>query len=98
MEKLKHEDLKISIIIPCYNVANFIERTVSSVFNRKNDVNLEVIIIDDCSKDNSWEVINRLKHIEIKAFKNPENRGVSFTRNFGIFYCNWRYYNVLGWR
>lgn len=84
MEKLKHEDLKISIIIPCYNVAHFIERTVSSVFNRKNDVNLEVIIIDDCSKDNSWEVINRLNHTEIKAFRNPQNRGVSFTRNFGI--------------
>ncbi len=82
---LKNKEKLISIIIPCYNSSKTIERTLQSINNQKYK-NIEVIVVDDGSKDNLKETLNASKFskkLTIKYFK-QENGGVSSARNYGI--------------
>ncbi len=77
---------KISIIIPNYNNGNWIPSCIDSCLNQKGDFDLEIIIIDDNSTDNSWEILSnyQLKHPkQIKVFKNP-SKGGNHARNYGF--------------
>lgn len=80
----KMEEL-VSVIIPVYNADERIEKACDSVLNQSYS-NIEVIIIDDCSSDNSFNIIKNMskKDKRIKAYKNEINLGVSQTRNLGI--------------
>lgn len=77
---------KISIIIPCYNVEEYVEKCIDSVINQTYK-NMEVIVIDDKSTDNTYD---RLKKLEEKysgkfsLYQNEENKGLAYTRNFGV--------------
>lgn len=74
----------VSIIIPNYNYANFLEICILSVLNQTHQ-NFEVIIIDDCSSDNSLQIANKFVYdSRIKIFKNTQNYGVCYCRNKGI--------------
>lgn len=75
---------KISVIIPVYNGAEWLETCVESVLNQTWE-NLEVLIVDDHSTDDSMEIAQRLqqKDDRIKKLYNPDE-GVSTTRNLGI--------------
>ena len=59
---------KISIITPSYNSSEFIKETIESVLNQTY-TNWEWFIIDDCSKDNSNEVINSFKDERMEKIK-----------------------------
>ncbi|MFH0854064.1 MAG: glycosyltransferase [bacterium] len=76
----------LSYIIPTYNSEKYIEETVESIFNQRLKIPFEIIITDDCSKDNTREVLKNLaiKYQEIKIFLNDINRGAPGNRNFGI--------------
>lgn len=79
---------KVSIIIPVYNVAEYIEKCLYSVIQQKT-VDLECILIDDCGTDNSIEIaekiINHYKGpISFKLLHHDHNRGLSAARNTGI--------------
>ena len=52
------EENKISIIMPTYNCARFIEETIESILKQTYS-NWELIIVDDCSKDNTDEVVKK---------------------------------------
>ena len=73
----------ISIIIPVYNVENYVGETLLSVKNQTSSPD-EVIIINDGSTDNSYNIIN--KFADLKGFKilQTENQGLGLTRNYGI--------------
>lgn len=79
--------MKISIIIPVYNVEEYIERCILSVINQTY-TNIEIIIINDCTPDKSMEIIAKI--VEEKEIKNiniihhDENKGLSGARNTGI--------------
>ncbi len=79
----------ISIIIPVYNAGNFLERCLKSVFLQKGD-NYELVIVDDCSTDNSLAVIDsclckyNIHHIDTKIIKKERNSGVAHTRTIGM--------------
>ncbi|MGN0316875.1 MAG: glycosyltransferase family 2 protein [Lachnospira sp.] len=75
---------KISVIIPAYNAEKTVERCILSVLNQTYS-NLEIIIIDDGSTDNTLRIINQLcsKDSRINVFS-VENRGVSNARNIGL--------------
>ena len=75
---------KVSVIIPCYNVEEYIEKCINSVLNQTYE-NIEVILINDGSTDNTSQVI--LKVIENKEnviYITNKNTGVSNARNTGI--------------
>lgn len=77
----------ISIIIPAYNKANYIADTLDSCKNQ-SFCDYEIIIIDDCSTDNTFQIINTFASenstLSIRIFQNETNRGVSFSRNRGM--------------
>lgn len=74
---------KVSIIIPVYNSSKYLKQCIDSVINQTYK-NLEIIIIDDNSSDNSTEIINKIKDNRIKLVSNKKNKGVANTRNIGI--------------
>ena len=70
----------VSIITPSYNTARFIGETIESVLNQTY-TNWEMLIIDDCSKDNTEEVVNSYHDDRIKFIKNEKNMGAALSRN-----------------
>ena len=80
----KREDNKVSVIIPVYNTGKYLEKCISSVLNQTYS-NLEVILIDDGSTDNSLKICNdcALKDSRILVLSH-NNKGVSYTRNRGL--------------
>ena len=75
----------VSIITPSYNSAKYIAETIQSVQNQSYD-NWEMIIVDDCSLDNSEEVIIEIQKTDsrIHFFKLNQNSGSGIARNKGI--------------
>lgn len=76
---------KISIIIPAYNVENRIDLCLSSIENSSYK-NLEIIVINDGSKDNTINIIKEhvAKYPELYVLIDRENKGISATRNEGL--------------
>ena len=70
----------VSIIMPSYNTARFIEETVQSVLCQTY-TNWELIIVDDCSTDNTDEVVSKFDDNRIKYIKNEKNSGAAVSRN-----------------
>ena len=71
----------VSIIMPSYNTAQYIEKTIKSVLDQMY-TNWELIIVDDCSTDNTDEVVkNYLTDKRIKYLKNEQNSGAAVSRN-----------------
>lgn len=71
----------VSIIMPSYNTAKYIRESINSVINQTYK-NWELIIVDDCSADNTDEIVSRfLEDKRIKYFKNEKNSGAAISRN-----------------
>lgn len=80
--------LKVSIIIPVYNVASYIEDCLNSVLNQTYP-NIECIIVDDCGQDDSMCIVKSIltaksPRIEIRIVTHEVNKGLSEARNSGI--------------
>lgn len=73
----------VSVIIPAYNRENTIERAVMSVLNQTYK-DLELIVVDDCSKDNTVEVLKSIKDDRLKIIELEKNSGACVARNVGI--------------
>lgn len=75
----------LSIIIPTYNRSNTIGRCIKSVFDSQLS-SFEIIVVDDCSTDDTSEVINEVEDPQrkIRYYKNDSNLGVSGSRNRGL--------------
>ena len=76
---------KVSIITPAYNAAEFLPETINSVL-KQTFSDWEMIIIDDCSTDNTFEIATNYSKIDsrIKVIQNNINSGVAATRNNGL--------------
>ena len=81
----------VSIIVPVYNCEKYIDRCIKSLIGQTYK-NLEIIIINDGSTDNSLEIIRKYekKDTRIKLI-DKNNEGVSVARNFGIKHANGKY-------
>lgn len=79
--------LKVSIIVPVYNVASYIIRCLDSIYNQSYQ-NIEIIIVDDCGNDDSMKIIYSYltpsKLSKTKIIHHDRNRGISAARNTGI--------------
>jgi glycosyltransferase involved in cell wall biosynthesis len=68
--------MKLSIVIPCYNEKDTIENIVSVVKKvNLGDVEKEIIIVDDCSKDGTREILETLKDNDVKVILHEKNKG-----------------------
>lgn len=83
---------KVSVIIPVYKAERTLERCVDSIANGSYKA-IEIILIEDCSPDSSWEICKKLnqKYSFVRIFRNSENHGVSYTRNHGLQVANGKY-------
>lgn len=71
----------VSIIMPSYNTGQYIEETIQSVL-KQTYTNWELIIVDDCSTDNTDEVVKPfLSNEKIRYIKNEKNSGAAISRN-----------------
>lgn len=79
----------VSVIIPCHNEENSVRECVESFLNQTYP-NLEIIVVDDCSTDKTPIILQELgrKSDRIRIFRNDSNRGVGYSRSFGIKVAN----------
>lgn len=84
-----------SIIIPCYNSEQFIKVCIDSLLKLSYDENsFEVIIVDDCSTDNTVKTVENYiinKNLQIRLIKNPKNSGPGFSRRHAAEVANGNY-------
>jgi len=90
---------KFSVIIPVYNVEDYLEETILSVVKQSLNFkkNIQLILINDGSKDNSDKVCKKYKQLYPNnvVYVEKENGGVSSARNEGIKYVEGMYVNFL---
>lgn len=84
----------ISIIITAYNVENTIIKAVQSCLNQSY-TNLEILIINDCSTDNTLEVVKSIKDSRIRIINNEVNVGAGMSRRIGTKKAKGEYTNFL---
>ena len=72
----------ISIIIPCYNTAKYIDKCLDAIIN-ESFKNYEIILVDDCSTDNTLDILKEYekKYKFITVLKNEKNSGAGYSRN-----------------
>ena len=76
----------ISILLPVHNVEKYIRESINSIF-RNSYKNLELLIVNDGSTDNTEEIIKSFSDRRIKYLK-KSNSGLIETLNYGIKKCN----------
>ena len=80
-----------SVIIPVYNSEKYLNKCIKSVLNQKNN-KTEIILIEDCSTDNSLKVCNSFQHNpSVNIIRHKKNLGVSVSRNDGILAAKGEY-------
>ena len=79
------------MIIPCYNEGKTIEETIKSVLNAGYKNLKKIIVVDDCSKDDSYEIIKSLakKYPKVMAVQTPKNTGnAAGSKNYGAKFAD----------
>ena len=84
----------ITVIIPTYNKAAYISQTIESVL-RQTYQDFEIIIIDDCSKDDTELVVQKYLSEKIRYFKHAQNWGPGATFNDGIKKARTEYVTLI---
>ena len=92
----KFIDGLVSVIIPTYNSASYIKKTVDSVLAQTYE-NFEVVLVDDCSKDSTREVLENIAKSDsrVHPFFQEKNNGAAVSRNIGIENAKGRYIAFL---
>ena len=88
----RSENPKISIVIPMYNAEGYIENAIYAIENQDYK-DIEIIIIDDKSKDNCIELVKQLmkKDPRINLYKNKETKGTLYSKSIGVIYSKGKY-------
>ncbi len=83
--------MKVSVIVPVYNVEKYIEKCLNSLVNQTLK-EIEIIVVNDGSPDNSQKIIDKFtkKYSNVKSYI-KENGGLSDARNFGLKYAKGEY-------
>jgi glycosyltransferase involved in cell wall biosynthesis len=91
------EKFLVSVIMPVFNAGKYVERAVESVIHLPNTG--ELILIDDCSQDNSLEICKEIEskyaNIQLLKHKDGKNHGAAASRNLGILKAKYLYISFL---
>ena len=74
------KDPLISVLLSVYNDEKNIEESINSILSQSYK-NIELLVIDDCSTDNTYKVINEIKDSRIRIFRNKDNQGLTKSLN-----------------
>lgn len=87
---------RVSVITPVYNAEKYLEKALESIFEQTYE-NIEIVLVDDCSKDKSAQIIAQLKekHPEIVYFLQPKNMGAGAARNKALELATGQYVAFL---
>ncbi len=88
---MKNKSIKISIIIPCYNEEKYISTVLTNVNKQKKLFNLEIIVVDDGSKDKTKEILKKYKKIIDKIVTKKKNEGKGSAIKLGLKYVTGKY-------
>ncbi len=87
--------MDISVIVPIYNVENFVERCLRSLFEQSKTDGVEFIIVNDCTPDGSMEVVRRVvaeyPQLSVNIIEHNDNKGVAAARQTGLEAVNGEY-------
>lgn len=85
----------VSVVIPSYNHARFLDQTINSVLSQQ-EVELELVIIDDGSNDGSWDIIQRYAALDsrVRAYQ-QENQGAHAAINRGLHLSRGQFLSIL---
>ena len=87
-------NFKVSVLVPVWNQQNLVIRCLDSI-PKRDDV--EIIVCDDGSTDNTWNVLQEYKkNHNIRLYKNEINKGVSYTLNRLMDLANGEYFELMG--
>ena len=86
--------VSVSVIIPAYNTEQYIGKAILSALNQTLR-NIEVIVVDDCSTDNTVKVVQSFKDPRLKLLLNQENLGAGGARNRAIEVAQGKWIAVL---
>lgn len=81
---------KVSVVLPVYNVAKFIQQTIESVLQQSFQ-DFELLVLDDCSTDDTVERIRTFTDSRVKLIVNPQNLGRAGTDNAALSFVRGRY-------
>jgi len=84
---------KVSVIVPVYNTGKYLKKCIDSILSQSYE-NIEIIIVNDGSTDNSEEIIKEYLSDKIIYLK-KENGGLSDAKNFGVKYANGDYISFI---
>ena len=84
----------VSFIIATYNCQDFICDAVRSILKQRYN-NIEIIVIDDCSSDNTYKLLRDTFKDRIIYYRNLQNRGPAFSRNIGLGFAKGKYIGLL---
>ena len=84
--------IKVSVVVPVYNTSKYLRRCLDSLVNQTLK-NIEIIIVNDKSTDNSKDIIKEYenKYQNIKVIHNKINKGIGYNRNLGIEIASGKY-------
>lgn len=77
------ENKKVSIVCPVYNCEKFVAKTIQSVLSQSY-TNFDLIVVDDCSTDNTLSIIKSFFDPRIKLIINEKNSGTAYSRNVAL--------------
>lgn len=84
----------ISVILTLYNVENYIEETIDSILNQTY-TDFELIVVNDCSTDNSLSIVKNIKDKRIKIINNKNNVGCGLSRRIGVLNAKGNYISFI---
>src|SRR5688500_16809721 len=86
--------LLVSVVIAVYNRESFIAEAVYSILNQTHQ-NLELLIVNDCSTDNTEQIIKSIEDSRIKYFKNTQQLGPGKSRNAGLQHAKGDFITIM---
>ena len=94
MQKSENREILVSVIIPAYNCERYLAQALDSALEQQ--VPLEIIVINDCSKDGTEAVVKQyLKYPQVRYVRNEKNLGAAGSRNRGVRLAKGKYVAFL---
>lgn len=84
----------VSVIMPVYNAEKYLGKTIESILNQTFE-DFELVVVDDCSTDNTIKILREYQDARIKTYLNKMNKGVAFSRNRAIQHSEGKYIAIM---